>query len=289
MRSTGAGAPALQAAFGALIDYAGLFPPAKLPLAQALAEYLAARSGPQAWMLGRFVGPASLFRELTEAPAVPISAIVEPNPAALAALAALRERGTMVEAIEIPPGAAGAPVGTLLSAAGLSTLPAFVEIARAQLERDELAEQMNGLARGGLGAKLRCGGTMREAFPSVEEVARFIGAAVRARVPFKATAGLHHPVRHVDAASGFPMHGFLNILAAAALARRLDGVTLERIIAEEDAGAFAFDNTSFAWRDERIGVNELAMARRTTFVSYGSCSFVEPVDDLIALRILPAQ
>jgi hypothetical protein len=287
MQTSRASAPALQAAFGALIDYAGLFPPAKLSLAQALAEYSAARAGPHAWMLGRFIVPASLLEKLPEAPAAPLSAIVEPSPAALATLAALRARGTRIEAIEIPPGSGRASMGTLLSAAGLSTLPTFVEIPRAQLERDRLAQATTELARAGLGAKLRCGGTTRDAFPSVDEVARFIGSAVLARVPFKATAGLHHPVRHADAANGFPMHGFLNLLAAAALARRVNVATLERIVAEEDAGAFAFDDTSFAWRDERVGVDELAMARRTTFVSYGSCSFAEPIDDLVALRILP--
>ncbi len=287
MQTSRASAPALQAAFGALIDYAGLFPPAKLSLAQAMAEYAAARAGPHAWMLGRFILPASLLEQSPEAPAAPLSAIVEPNPAALAALAARRAQGATIEAIEISPGSGRASVGTLLSAAGLSTLPAFVEIPRAQLEGDRLAEAMTELARVGLGAKLRCGGTTRDAFPSVDEVARFIGSAVLARVPFKATAGLHHPVRHVDAAGGFPMHGFLNLLAAAAFARRVDVATLELIIAEEDAGAFAFDDTSFAWRDERAGVAELATARRTTFVSYGSCSFAEPIDDLVALRILP--
>jgi hypothetical protein len=287
MRTSGASAPALQAAFGALIDYAGLFPPAKLPLAQALAEYSAARAGPHAWMLGRFIVPARLLAQLPEAPAVPLSAIVESDPAALAAFVALRERGDPIEAVEIPPGK-GVSMWTLRAATGLPALPVFLEIPPAGLEPDILDRLTKVLASTGLGAKLRCGGTMREAFPSVEEVAHFIGAAVRAGVPFKATAGLHHPVRHVDAASGFPMHGFLNILAAAALARRVDGVTLERIIAEEDAAAFAFDDTSFAWRDERIGVDELATARRTTFVSYGSCSFAEPVDDLIALQMLPS-
>jgi hypothetical protein len=286
MRTSGTSAPAVQAAFGALIDYAGLFPPAKLPFVQALAEYSAARAGSHAWMLGRFIVPASLLQQMPEPPAVPLSAIVEPNPAALAELVALRERGSPIEAIEIPPGK-GVSMSTLRGATGLPALPVFLEIP-AGLGPDVLDRLMKGLASTGLGAKLRCGGTAREAFPSVAEVARFIRAAVLARVPFKATAGLHHPVRHVDAASGFPMHGFLNLLAAAALAWRVDGVTLERIIAEEDADAFAFDDTSFAWRGERIGVDRLTTTRREAFVSFGSCSFAEPVDDLIALRILPS-
>jgi hypothetical protein len=288
MRTSGASAPALLAAFGELIDYAGLFPPAKLPLTQALAEYSAARTGPHAWMLGRFIIPAALLQQSPEAPAVPLSAIVEPDLASFAALVALRERGDRIEAIEIAPGSSSAAISTLRAATGLPALPVFLEIPLATPPA-ELFERLRILASAGFGAKLRCGGTTREAFPSVERVAHFIRAAAQARVPFKATAGLHHPVRHVDPASGFPMHGFLNLLAAAALTQRVDALTLERIVAEEDARAFAFDATSFAWRDERIGLDELATTRRTAFVSYGSCSFAEPVDDLIALEMLPPR
>jgi hypothetical protein len=98
---------------------------------------------------------------------------------------------------------------------------------------------------------------------------------------------LHHPVRHVDAATGFTMHGFLNILAAAALAPRLDTAALARVVAEEDATAFTFDDASFSWRDQRIGVDELERTRRQAFVAYGSCSFAEPIEDLCALGVLP--
>lgn len=288
MRTSSATAPAVRVALRAFIDYAGLFPPAKLALPQALAEYRAAGEGPQAWMLGRFIVPASLLEQSHEALAIPLSAIVERNPAAFAAVAALRERGARIEAIEIPPATSPLPAAELVAAARRTALPAFLEIPRARLEHDELTAQMNELARDGFGAKLRCGGTTREAFPSVDEVAQFIAAATRASVPFKATAGLHHPVRHLDPATGFPMHGFLNLLAAAALARRVDDATLERIVAEEEPDAFGFEDASFVWRGERIGVEDLANARRTAFVSYGSCSFAEPVADLIALQILPA-
>src|SRR5580700_4575401 len=116
---------------------------------------------------------------------------------------------------------------------------------------------------------------------------RFVAAASDARTPFKATAGLHHPVRRLDRATGFMMHGFLNLLAAAALAPRVPRETLTAIIAEEDPGAFAFDDTAFAWRDQRVCIAELQTARRSAFVSYGSCSFDDPVEDLTALNLLP--
>ncbi len=141
----------------------------------------------------------------------------------------------------------------------------------------------------GLGAKLRCGGVTAEAFPSVDEVAEFIAAAQDAKVSFKATAGLHHPVRRRDERTGFAMHGFLNILTAAALAPRATREMLRRIVAEEEPSAFVFDDQSLSWRSERIDLVELTRTRRQAFLGYGSCSFDEPVEDLIALGLLPPQ
>ena len=73
-------------------------------------------------------------------------------------------------------------------------------------------------------AKLRTGGVVQDAFPSVEQVAGFILRCAELGVPFKATAGLHHPLRCVhpftyaaDSPAGV-MHGFLNLFTAAALA-----------------------------------------------------------------------
>jgi hypothetical protein len=90
----------------------------------------------------------------------------------------------------------------------------------------------------------------------------------------------------MDEATGFTMHGFLNILAAAGLARRVERETLVRIVAEEDPGAFSFDDGAFAWRSESIGLVELERTRNELFASYGSCSFTEPVEDLVALGVL---
>jgi hypothetical protein len=140
----------------------------------------------------------------------------------------------------------------------------------------------------GLRAKLRCGGVTAQAFPSVDEVADFIAAAAAQRVAFKATAGLHHPVRHIDAATGFPMHGFLNLLTAAALATRVSREMLHAIVAEEDAGAFTFSPATLQWRSERIDSTQLA-AVRDAFIAYGSCSFSEPVEDLTALGMLATR
>jgi hypothetical protein len=295
----------VRAAFAALIDYAGLFPPAKLPAADARAEYEAARAGPQAWMLGRFIVPATLLFESPDSVDDPLSVIADGEVDVFERIAKLRRAGSRIEALEIPIANSVSPLRTVLSAdeildvtgeleadvttVGLRDLSVYVEIPRAAPWWPMLQAVMDALARMQLRAKLRCGGVTAEAFPSVDEVADFISAAARAGVAFKATAGLHHPVRHVDPATGFTMHGFLNILAAAALAPRHDRETLTRVLAEEDATAFAFDDTSFAWRGRRIELDELVRIRRDVFVSYGSCSFSEPIEDLTALGVLRAQ
>jgi hypothetical protein len=288
--------PSVRAAFHALIDYAGLFPPAQLPLAAAQAEYAAARSGPHAWMLGRFILPASLLGSWSGIH-VPLSIVLDGGSDALSHLRATRERNDGIAAIEVPPklwaqGETFADAIECLSRrlnSGRMGLDVFVEIPGAAHSPQTLAQTMPAVARAGLGAKLRCGGVASDAFPTVDEVTDFILAANHAGVPFKATAGLHHPVRRLDPARGLRMHGFLNLLTAAALASRVDAATLRRIVAEEDPSVFSFDDDSLVWRDERISTEQLLQTRRTAFVAYGSCSFSEPIDDLSALGLLPAR
>jgi hypothetical protein len=295
----------VRAAFDGLIDYAGLFPPAKLPLADAQREYQSARRGSHAWMLGRFIVPAALAIETGASPEGRLSVIVDPDVDSLAAVGALRAHDVRIEALEIPLQRTVSPFRELLSSdevldilgaleadltvAKLRDLPTYVELPWTRPWRGVMTETLETLARFALGAKMRCGGVTAEAFPTVDDVAEFIAAAHAANVAFKATAGLHHPIRHRDRSSGFMMHGFLNLIAAAALAPIVDVETVRRIVAEEDASAFAFHAGSFAWRGERISVEQIERARREAFVAYGSCSFAEPVEDLTALGILSPQ
>lgn len=294
-------------AFKCLIDYAGLFPPAALAMNAALEEYAFAREGPHAWMLGRFIVPIARIEEMGDRRReFPLSVLVNValTPDAdtgrwvelagenLATVARERDSGARVEALEvsIPPPrwqreTVDAPLGqlaALLERENLRDLTTYAELPRGTVPNAAAK-------RARLGVKLRCGGLDAAAFPSVETVAAFIAGAAAEGLRFKATAGLHHPVRHVDAATGFPMHGFLNLLAAAAFAPNTDEATLNAIVAEEDASAFVFDDGSFGWRDLRCDIDELRTVRRSSFVGYGSCSFSEPVEDLTALGILPAR
>jgi hypothetical protein len=54
------------------------------------------------------------------------------------------------------------------------------------------------LKEGNARAKIRTGGVTADVIPSVEQIAEFLAACAEANVPFKATAGLHHPLRSVQ-------------------------------------------------------------------------------------------
>jgi len=134
------------------------------------------------------------------------------------------------------------------------------------------------LANTGLRAKIRTGGVTPDAFPSAETIAKFIRECRAHHVAFKATAGLHHPLRCVkpltyepDAPTG-PMHGFINVFVAAALPDRA-----EEILLDHD---FQFDDDGVSWRNERVTTEQLAHMRNTFAISFGSCSFEEPIGDL---------
>src|SRR5262245_35312157 len=55
----------VRALLTGIIDYAGLFPPAKLPFGEALRNYLRYCTEPESWMLGRFICTAARLRELS--------------------------------------------------------------------------------------------------------------------------------------------------------------------------------------------------------------------------------
>jgi hypothetical protein len=256
-------------------------------------------------MLGRFIIPVTTLASAPHPGDGPFSVILDAGSdspgwldtakSRIDTVAAVREKGVAIEAIEVALPAAftesRAPeealqgLHDLLISAGVSDLPVYVEFARRGPWKAVVQRAMSAAMHAGCGAKLRCGGLTTEAFPSVDEVVEFLVAAAASRVPFKATAGLHHPVRHMDAATGFMMHGFLNILAAAALAPRGGRSMLERVVAEDDPRAFHFEDAAMCWGDERIELGELESSRRTAFVAYGSCSFSEPVEDLEALGV----
>jgi hypothetical protein len=292
--------PVLHALLDRVVDYAGLFPPAALSMHDAVAEYAAQRKSPDAWMLGRFVVPVTRLDELTneagpfsQAEQAPwcLSALVGTEPASDANLvrsfnATWRGRFA-IDAVELRAASTEAIDSALPRFDG--ALERYVEI---PLD-DDPRPLLQAIRRHGGRAKARTGGVTRDAFPSTDALARFIVACADTDVPFKATAGLHHPLRgeqpltYDDDAPRATMFGFIDLFAAAAFARA--GAT-EREVAllldERDASAFTFSEGTLQWRGRLLDASAVMSGRRNLAIAFGSCSFRDPVTDLHRLGLL---
>lgn len=292
---------ALVELLSGIVDYAGLFPPAGLDMPAAVAEYAAHRASAERWMLGRFVVPVARLDELARAAAELLPAAAAGDPWRLSALVGPDAAGDGAQVERFNAAHAGRAVidAAELKAASASevrtqvaALPAGLT-AYVELPLDAPLEPLlEAVKASGARAKIRTGGLVPEAIPSPEAVARFMAACRAAGVPFKATAGLHHPVRGERAltyAADSPrgtMHGFLNVFGAAALLRA--GATtaeVEALLQEQRGQALAFDERGFSWNGLTLETRALRSGREFA-VGFGSCSFKEPVEDLRALGLL---
>lgn len=280
------------------IDYAGLFPPAALGMAEAVHNYAQYRTDSNAWTLGRFIVPVARLREFEEAAMKTasdgtwrISALGGPNISLeqkiIAEFNAKHGGRFVIDALEVNATTAE-EILTSVSVV-VSTLHLFVEIPIAE-DPLPLLTVLRGTKHR---AKVRTGGVTPDAFPRSDHLARFIRTCVQTQVPFKATAGLHHPLRAIYNLTYKPdserskMYGYINVLLATAFARM--GMTQERIIQlleEESLEAFDFQDTGVSWRAHHLPNDVLREAREHFLLSFGSCSFREPVDELTTLGLL---
>jgi len=312
--------PSVRAFLSEIIDYAGLFPPAKLPMESALRNYLEYRSGPEGWMLGRFVCPSvrldeletSLGERTTADGPLRLSVLgrggeslahflenLRADREAIENLETRHSNRVVVEALE-----ARLPAAERLPSSAEELATYFQEAERLLGTARPIAYEVpsdpgrpetviriaHGLrGRGGAGLKIRCGGLDAAAVPTVDQVVANLLACRDAGLPLKATAGLHQPFRHHDAALGTNPHGFLNLFGAGVLAhaRRIGDAHVREILIDEDPTSFQFTADGFNWKELRATVNEIHEARRKTITSFGSCSFEEPRDALRALGWLP--
>ncbi len=309
--------PAAHALLDGLIDYAGLFPPAALDLAPAADAYARHRRSPEAWMLGPVhrpgrppgrprrrgrptrarrplarVGAGARRRARRLARVGPAHARPAPGPE--------RARPDLVcdrFEIKLPADLARDPdalAGTLADldraytdggAAGprAALEVPFLDAPDAVAPAAQAVADANGRAgRPAFALKFRCGGVTPDLVPDVETLAPALADALRAGAPFKATAGLHHPLPNDDDAVGARMHGFLGVFGGAALARvhGLGPGRLGRDLARRRTPAAWSVGDDLRWRSLRATPAEVADARQQAALSFGSCSFDEPLDDL---------
>jgi hypothetical protein len=288
-----------------LIDYAGLFPPAQLDMATAVRNYASYATDEQRRWLGRFIVPAARLEEF-EGAAAPylarggarwhLSVLVGPDiDTGMAQVAEFNRRhrpgrGTgraSIDAIEVKTSTA-AEIAAAARVQPPEVAMAF-EIPTAADPSPLIAE----IARAGGRAKVRTGGVTADAIPPGEEIVRFLRACARGAVAFKATAGLHHAVRgeyRLTYAPDSPtavMHGFLNVFCAAAFVRTgIPATDAVAMMDETAAEAFQFDGSGVTWRNRRITTPAIIAARANYSLSFGSCSFHEPIDELRALHLI---
>jgi hypothetical protein len=270
-----------------LIDYAGLYPPAALDLHTAVRNYLAYQRSAHAAALGRFIVNLDRIDELRSAAGDDLRkmklSVLVPTNADCDRVSALIGDGMPIESIETKIQL----ISEIASLAGTlpSRLEIYFEIAMGSIE----PEILGAIAAAGARVKLRMGGVTAEAFPSAAIVARVLRSLAGHGLSFKATAGLHHPIRSrhpftyaPDSPAGW-MHGFMNLLCAATLIHSGgDAAEAETLLEEQDPGAFRVTPRAISWRSHVWDAEHLSRTRRK-LISFGSCSFEEPIRDLEAL------
>lgn len=284
-----------RALLSGVVDFAGLFPPAALSMAAAVAEYRAAGAGAEAWMLGRFVVPAARLDELgaalseTRGDDWRVSAIVRDGQAEdVEAVRRFNEavglHGARVDSVECKPSAIDHV--DWLAATFPKTFEIYVEVAPGP----DVKSWFEHIAVHGLRAKVRTGGVTADAFPAPRALAELLATAVAHGITLKATAGLHHAVRGAyrltyepDSASA-PMYGYLNVLLAmTALASGASVAEAEALLQSTEADRLTFEADAVRWGAREFPAAVMAGVRAGGLVSFGSCSFREPAGEFIAL------
>lgn len=301
---------ARTALLSGLIDYAGLFPPESRDMARAVEGYRDARAL-QSRMVDRFMCPDDRLEELAghladEPDPWPLAVVISPpsgewskgiadyaRSLAVVELAMRDGARFSVAEIRIPSDLVDRPTLSAMLASVRSSLGALFdtvlfEVSMAGDWQRSLPFQMRSIFEAQAGAKIRCGGLAAEDFPTPDQVASFLALAAQAEIPFKATAGLHRPIRHWDCAPGVKRHGFLNITGAAVFAQAhgLDVDELTEVVSEEDPGSFELTDATFRWRHQVVTTAQIERARTGFMLGYGSCSFTVPVNDLVELGML---
>ncbi|MFI5252152.1 MAG: hypothetical protein ACHQQQ_06940 [Bacteroidota bacterium] len=287
-----------------IIDYAGLFPPAKLDMPEAFSNYLQYRKSEYAWALGRFIVPVSRLSQFEQAASdligeeninpIQLSTLTDDEPVkALTRISDFNNgffsagRNVIIDTIEIK-----APSSDdILKWNDLLPrhLRAYYEIPL----NSSIEESIEAISLSGECAKVRTGGVTPEVFPAVGDLLRFIETCSRMNVPFKATAGLHHPVRgeynftyEKNSAQGL-MFGFLNLFLTALFLH--DGMSVSEasyLLTEDSPSAFRFDDQGITWRGFSLDIEQIRSGRENFAISFGSCSFTEPINDLKSFNLL---
>jgi hypothetical protein len=302
------GTGAAQAFFSGLIDYAGLFPPAALSVRESVLNFREYLDRPERWILARFIATAAqleqigddLLEKFTKDLPLEVSLVTrDPRkdlPAAHQTLGASSGR-IVISAIEFAINTKSdiaqqlSTIESLVPSLEVSgaKIPVFYEVPLCDdwpMVFSRLCDQIvasQATTSRTIGFKLRCGGVEKDMIPSPERVARAIHACAAKRIPIKFTAGLHQPFRHIDPldprTGDVPLHGYCNIFFAALVANATQAALPEiiSIVSEMHSLRPEFDLNGIRWLGHEVSTQQIAAARSAVVISYGSCSFEEPL------------
>lgn len=291
----------LRSLLDGAIDYAGVFPPAKLDLGPALTEYLSIRDSDNAWIMSRFACPThalshlnQLLHEAKPENQVPITVIAAPchdhdawqtrletDARTMSDFERHSDNYAVIEAYETPLPEVDKIDFYVADLGGFTGIEVLLELPWKEGFEDGIAwiaETDNYIA------KARLGGATAAAFPSNELVAKWIVECTQLNVPYKFTAGLHHPMPVIDKVTEGRMHGFLNVLVANAVCLQND-LTIDevvQILANEDADNFNFSSLAMNYKGQILNLEQIEESR-DIFYGWGSCSIEEPLQDLADL------
>jgi hypothetical protein len=301
-----------RAFFSGLVDYAGLFPPAGLDLIEAVGNYRTYLDRPERWILSRFIATAAHVEQLREESLRMFTAqhplavsLVSRDPASdiTRVVAKLKQSegrvaiGSAEVVIDCNKDlaqqlSAHDSILKELDSSGLH-IPLFYEVPPTE-SWDKVFDQVVDaidMARTHtarmIGCKLRCGGLQPQLIPPPDRIAHVLHGCASRSIPLKCTAGLHQPFRHADHLDGKPVmtHGYFNVFFAGIVAntQRASVEELLAIVSESDVVDAVFSDEGISWLGRTISTEEIQRAREERVISYGSCSFEEPIEAAMAL------
>jgi hypothetical protein len=286
-----------------IVDYAGLFPPSQLSLPEAINIYDRAHSSPHCWMLDRFVLPATRLPEFIKL--LPAEDTASSQPWLLSVIVSRNWRSELKQLSQITKTKLDNQPSIQISSLEVAPLsPAEIQSIKLEISTEvdtffeipfnvDLEPYLDILHQIGAGAKLRTGGITSDAFPDSTQLGQRILSLANARIPFKATAGLHYALRGhclTDALNktSTTMHGFLNVAIASAFAYQ-QAISLNEVVAileESSIDAFQLSDIEIGWHAFSLPISAIEHSRQQFFRSFGSCSFEEPIHDLYTLKLL---
>ena len=306
-----------------IIDYAGLFPPAKLDLPTSLQHYTKYMMGDDNWALSHFVIPQKLLENF---PLDLLSPEYNYNFSLLPDLftttgsreavaeSFLKKLTVLVKAIEKFEEAKNVKIAWLeiklnhhLFSFGEELLVFIVkslsEVSKKfsldmiffeipfQNSNDRMFSSLVAVlsldSDYPSGIKFRTGGITPDLFPSLSSLSQAIKLCAKHGIAMKATAGLHSHIRHFDKDLGVWRYGYLNVFLAMMMAVKfqLSRQLILELLSETDVSQIDFDG-EIRWKEFALTKTDIEDLRSSVAISYGSCNYIEPLEHLRGLGLL---